>query len=208
VVLLTGAAAAFWIISHFKLVIETKKDWTAASLTALGFIALGFFTISTPKINSLVIRIGENLFQVGKLEKAINEKKEMVAELENSITDLWQQQVTAVTPQLENATNVGKQVVATQGSVGITVEKAKTIAPNESWERFSDGSPKAKWILLSQPKHETKPATNDLEKTIPVSAQPFLYDTKTGQVSPVKLKRETYDTLMNQIPNLKNGTEK
>lgn len=206
-VLVIGSGAAFWIISHFKQVIQTKKEWTAASLTALGFIALGFFTISTPKINKLAIRIGESLFQVGKLEKQIKEKELLIAQQEEELNKIQSRQVAIITDQVSAAEKSGKKIVSAHGSVGISLGKARAIAPNISWSQIINGDDSEKWVILMGGRRNIKPASVDYTNYPPVT-MPFLYDTKTGEVQELKIEPQNYKALLEQIKKLNGEASK
>jgi hypothetical protein len=200
-ILLIGGGAACWIISHFKLVIQTKKDWTAASLAVLGFIALGFFTIATPKITKLALRMGETLLQVGKLEQQVQEKKLAIANLENQLIDLRQEEISKISAQVSEAIKGGKQFVAADGNVGMTVKIAKSLAPSEIWNNLTNGRPEDKWLLLKEHARKGKPAS--IEQRDPGMGQPLLYDTRTGTVRPLMVDHAVYNSLLNQIPKLR-----
>jgi len=114
-----------------------------------------------------------------------------------------------MTGQLADATKSGKQVVSSpNGQISITVEKAKSIVPSEVWEKLTDGRSADKWILLMEHGREMQPASSDARIVERVSNTPLLFDAKTGEVSPLNLKPETYKSLLNQLPKLKNEAEK
>lgn len=87
VLLATGLGLSVLILfSAYHFIHKTTHNGAVSTISVAAFMtALAAFCISTPKINGFVIKIGESVLKLSEINKKIDDKKEELAALEQSL---------------------------------------------------------------------------------------------------------------------------
>lgn len=186
-VLVLGWFACIGVISLiYGLIKSARHGGTVATISVPAlFVSLGFFCISTPKINRLVLDWGKKTLDVSSLERKIDEKQQILARLEDQ----------------ESKARVAAATSGRDTDLRALVSKA-TDNPNGLYH--NDG-----WVALSPRKAEglLNGAIGSGETGVvmfksedgSVTRRGVFFDSKTGQPKELNLTHDQQEKINNAI---------
>lgn len=194
-----GVCIAIYCLTHWKLIIKSEdivKGWKPASIVTIGFIALAFVGITSPKFTKFAIEVGKAKFNVAQLKMDLKKKNEELAAIQTKIAQSRESFFKPLAEAIAEAENNEKNEVLF-GDGGIAVRASsldegarKILESSSKMRRVANGS----WVYME---------SSNLSKN---THHAIIVNSESGDSEAVSLENDQnavkfYQTLRNKFMN-------